>query len=152
MSSMFHTRQNPNHLLVCVCVCVSHPGSKGYPPLHRFTFPLPLRPLSILPKAGGSRVCSWREPTKLQVQTRISKEDALSTYLQPELLTTLSNLLGLIPWFFMLPPPNPARPQKLRRRFDRCNLVTTMLNFSSDRTHAPFRSLAFLPIVAIESN
>ena len=31
--------------------------------------------------AGGSRVCYWREPTKLQVQTRISKEDALSTYL-----------------------------------------------------------------------
>ena len=31
--------------------------------------------------AVGSRVCSWREPTKLQVQTRISKKDALSTYL-----------------------------------------------------------------------
>ena len=56
-------------------------------------------------QAGGSRVCSWREPTKLQVQTRISKEDALSTYLQPELLTTLSHLLCLIPWFFMLPTP-----------------------------------------------
>ena len=76
--------------------CVCPPLDKGFPST------TPIRQ----GQAGGSRVCSWREPTKLQVQTRISKEDALSTYLQPELLTTLSNLLCLIPWFFMLSPPN----------------------------------------------
>ena len=86
---------------VCVCVCVSTPGQ-------RVSF-------DHSNQAGGSRVCSWREPTKLQVQTRISKEDALSTYLQPELLTTLSNLLGLFPWFFMIPSPKPFLPQQLRR-------------------------------------
>ena len=81
-----------------VCVCVSTPGQRvSFDQLQ-----------SGRGTAGGSRVCSWREPTKLQVQTRISKEDALSTYLQPELLTTLSNLLCLIPWFFMLPTPKPG--------------------------------------------
>ena len=78
----------------CVCVCVSNPGQRVF---HHHSF--------HFTRAGGSRVCSWREPTKLQVQTRISKEDALSTYLQPELLTTLSHLLCLIPWFFMIPNP-----------------------------------------------
>ena len=76
-----------------VDVCVCPPLDKGFS-----TF-------TTDSQAGGSRVCSWREPAKLQVQTRISKEDALSTYLQPELLTTLSNLLGLFPWFFMIPSP-----------------------------------------------
>ena len=94
-----------------VCVCV-HPWTKGFVPLFHWS---PLPPFSST--AGGSRVCSWREPTKLQVQTRISKEDALSTYLQPELLTTLSNLLCLIPWFFMLPTPKPfVPPQTCSRR------------------------------------
>ena len=83
---------------VGVCVCVSTPVPKGFHLTVAFRISF---------SAGGSRVCSWREPTKLQIQTRISKEDALSTYLQPELLTTLSNLLCLIPWFFMLPPPKP---------------------------------------------
>ena len=84
-------------------VCV-HPWTKGFPPplLPRFSTTF----FNHLLQAGGSRVCSWREPTKLQVQTRISKEDALSTYLQPELLITLFNWLCLIPWFFMLAPPN----------------------------------------------
>ena len=35
--------------------------------------------------------------------------------------------------------PKPTFPQQLRRRFDCCRLATTMFNFSSDRTHAPFR-------------
>ena len=89
---------------VCVCVCVSNPGQRVF---HHHSF--------HFTQAGGSRVCSWREPTKLQVQTRISKEDALSTYLPPELLTTLSNLLGLFPWFFMIPSPKPFLPQQPRR-------------------------------------
>ena len=48
-------------------------------------------------------------------------------------------------------PHKPTLPQQLHRRFDRCRLVTTMLNYSSDRTHAPFRSLTFLLSVVIES-
>ena len=46
--------------------------------------------------------------------------------------------------------PKPTRPQQLHRRFDCCRLVTTMFNFSSDRTQAPFRFLAFLLNVGIE--
>ena len=55
-----------------VCVCVCHPPSPGVCLVFKFHF-----------RAGGSRVCSWRESTKLQVQTRISRGDALSTYLRP---------------------------------------------------------------------
>ena len=69
-----------------VCVCVCHA--------------LFLRVLRVLgfAKAGGSRACSWREPTKLQVQTRISKEDALSTYL-PSTVAHAVYFSGLLPWF-----------------------------------------------------
>ena len=123
-----------------MCVCVA-PCFQG--------FLLNLHPTT----AGGSRVCSWREPTKLQVQTRISKEDALSTYLQPELLTTLSNLLRLIPWLFMLPPLNRFSTAAFSRLYRAASRASeTMFNISSDRTHSPFRSLTFLPNVAIESN
>ena len=137
-------------LLREVCVCVSHPGSKGFPPVHLSTT---AETVSIFQfsQAGGSRVCSWREPTKLQVQTRISKEDALSTYLQPELLTTLSNLLCLIPWFFMLPTPKPfVTAPNVQIDFEAFS--TTVLNNTVLPTYAPFRSLTLLPIVAIESN
>ena len=74
-----HRNQISTHNLKCVCVCV-HPWTKGFPP------PLFSPFFHHFQRAGGSRVCSWREPTKLQVQTRISKEDALSTYLR-QLLT-----------------------------------------------------------------
>ena len=96
---LWNQRESPK-VRVCVCVCVSNPGQRVF---HHHSF--------HFTQAGGSRVCSWREPTKLQVQTRISKEDALSTYLPPQLLTKLSNLLGLFPWFFMIPSPKPVPPQ-----------------------------------------
>ena len=51
---------------------------------------------------------------------------------------------------FTILSPKPARPQQLRRQFDCRRLVTTMFNLSSDWTHAPFRSLAFLLNVGIE--
>ena len=57
----------------CACVCPT-PFQGAVTNLFRLF-------LFTCTAAGGSRVCSWREPTKLQVQTRISKEDALSTYL-----------------------------------------------------------------------
>ena len=50
--------------------------------------------------AGGSRACSWREPTKLQVQTRISKEGALSTYLLSFSQAVTPFFRGLLPWWF----------------------------------------------------
>ena len=47
-------------------------------PSHHLSHP---RILSSYSNAGRSRACSWHEPSKLQVQTRISRGDALSTYL-----------------------------------------------------------------------
>ena len=77
-------------------VCV-HPWTKGFVPLFHWS---PLPPFSSI--AGGSRVCSWREPTKLQVQTRISKEDALSTYLRLTFNQAVPILPFLIPWWFTI--------------------------------------------------
>ena len=52
------------------------------------------------------------------------------------------------PWFFMPPPPKQVS-------FSSCTAdLTTMLNLSSARTHAPFCSLTFLPnvILALTEN
>ena len=122
-------------------MCVSTPGQRVF--YHH------------LSQAGGSRVCSWREPTKLQVQTRISKEDALSTYLQPELLTTLSHLLCLIPWFFMLPTPKQVSYRfvlqlgRADRSFSRLDqqLVEAPTSLSDS---SPYSSITFLPSVGTE--
>ena len=64
-----------------------------------------------------------------------------------ELLTTLSNWLCLIPWFFMLSPPNLLVPSSCAADLFAAAFVTTMLNLSSARTYAPFCSLTFLPNV-----
>ena len=75
-----------------VCVCVCH--TLFLRVLQRFS--------QLFMSAGGSRVCSWREPTKLQVQTRISKEDALSTYLRLTFNQAVPILPFLIPWWFTI--------------------------------------------------
>ena len=64
-----------------------------------------------------------------------------------ELLTTLSNWLCLIPWFFMLSPPNLLVPSSCAADLLAAAFVTTMLNLSNARTYAPFCSLTFLPNV-----
>ena len=127
-------------------MCVSNPGQRVF---HHHSFHFTW--------AGGSRVCSWREPTKLQVQTRISKEDALSTYLQPELLTTLSHLLCLIPWFFTILPPNALVPSscaagliaQLCSRVFRVRLET-MFNHTVSADFSTLRFFAILPIREFE--
>ena len=70
-----------------------------------------------------------------------------------ELLNTLSNVLFLFPWFFMLPTPQTIFFQPLSALciFSRlCSASETMFNTSSHRTLSPCCSIAFLPIVAIE--
>ena len=127
-----HTRD----FLVCSsCVCV-HPWTKGF-----------LRP----PQSGRGRqgatesLHGCRQRSSMQL-TRISRLITV-TYLPQQLLTTLSNWLCLFPWFFMLSPPNILVPSSCAADLFAAAFVTTMLNLSSARTHAPFCSLTFLPNV-----
>ena len=76
---------------VCVCVCVSTPVSKG----STLQFPLFTQ--------GRVAFLSYH------TQRSCGQEGEAGTdhpCVPAELLTTLSNLLCLIPWLFMLPPPN----------------------------------------------
>ena len=83
-----------------------------------------------------------------------STERRLGVYLQLKPLTTLSNLLGLFPWFFMIL----SLKQVSHRTFQQlahcisAARVKHLLNNTSHRTLSPCRSLTFLPNVAIESN
>ena len=53
----------------------------------------------------------------------------------------------------MLPPLNRFSTAAFSRLYRAASRASeTMFNISSDRTHSPFRSLTFLPNVAIESN
>ena len=136
------------HFNLCVRVCVSHPGSKGFPRSHLSTT---TEAGSIFPLMQGATesLHGCRQRSSMQL-TRISRLITV-TYLQPKPLTTLSNLLGLFPF----PPPKPFPPQQ------RCSLsrfVTAVkgnnhcsntYNFSD---FSPYCSTAFLPNVAIESN
>ena len=77
---------------MCLCVCQ---------PLFQRVLPV----ISQLDHQGGredlqssAQRSSLQDPRKRKLIT--------SVYLLPELLTTLSNLPCLFPWFFMLPPPN----------------------------------------------
>ena len=84
---------------VCpMCVCVSSPVSKGL--FHH-----------VIPQ-GRVAFLSYH------TQRSCGQEGEAGTdhpCVPAELLTTLSNLLCLIPWFFMLPPPNPFPPQTCSR-------------------------------------
>ena len=79
-----------------MCVCVSHPVPKGSTSRgHR----------PIVDTCANEAVPRWG-----------MRRLITSVYLQPELLTTLSNLLCLFPLFFMLPHPKnrfPAAVQPL---------------------------------------
>ena len=60
-------------------LCVSHPGSKGFPPCHLFTFP---------PPAGGMAAVSLAMPTKLW--DSVGRECGRTfLYLRPKLFSTL---------------------------------------------------------------
>ena len=102
------------HMWLLMCVCVSHPGSKGFPrsclsttntacftPSTDARVPTARTVFQQGGKASSDEPC----PTKLR-RWRGSEWRRPFVYLQPKLLTMLSNLLCLIPWFFMLPPPN----------------------------------------------
>ena len=58
------------------------------------------------------------------------------------------------PWFFMPPPPKQVSFSSCAADLIAAAFVTTMLNLSSARTHAPFCSLTFLPnvILALTEN
>ena len=59
-----------------------------------------------------------------------------------QLLHKLSNLIGLLSWSFMLPPPN--RFPSVLQPLPLALVVKLVLNNTFLRTHAPFRSFTFL--------
>ena len=103
-------------------LCVSPPVPKGSTP------PFPPPPFH---KAGGSRVCSWREPTKLQVQTRISKEDALSTYL-PTTVAHAVHSFGLIHGFSCDPSPKQVSHSRLSAAVRRSSAAVASLQMRTN--------------------
>ena len=119
-----------------VCVCVSHPVSKGFPITPTFHT-----------SRGMERTCE--APSNEAPHMILGyRQGRLPTYLRQTLIKLFHS--RFVCMVVHDTSPKHTRPQQLRRRSDCCRFVTTMLTFSSDRTHAPFRSLTFLPIVAIE--
>ena len=75
-----------------VCVCVSHPGQRVFHH-HPSTSRGPAADKQTL--ANKAMLARWmRSETSDRVPAK-------------KLLTTLSNLIGLLPWCFMFSPPNP---------------------------------------------
>ena len=105
--------------VVYVCVCVN-PWTKGSPLLTFSFFPPVFHPERNFHQQGATEsLHGCRQRSSMQL-TRISRLITV-TYLPQQPLTTLSNLPGLFPWSFMLPPRNrfpSADLQQLSRRFE----------------------------------
>ena len=89
-------------LQVEVCVCVSTPGQRVFHHHSFHAFQLPWTTTLYGQGATGS-LHSCRQRSSMQM-TRMQGL-IIPVYLPPQLLTTLSNLPGLFPWFFMIPSP-----------------------------------------------
>ena len=90
--SMVKKREGKRCGCGCVYVCVCPPLDKGFP--------------STTPIRQGGREDLQSSAQRSSLQDPRKRKLITSVYLLPELLTTLSNLPCLFPWFFMLPPPN----------------------------------------------
>ena len=85
----------PASVGVCVCVC---------PPLDKGSSTTTLSMLfNYLGQGATESLHGCRQRSSMQL-TRISRLITV-TYLPQQPLTTLSNLPGLFPWFFMIPSP-----------------------------------------------
>ena len=91
-----------------VCVCVCPPLDKGFSTATPSTVFQP--PFSTTFYRQGGREDLQSSAQRRSLQDPRKRKLITSVYLLPELLTTLSNLLCLIPWFFMLPTPKPIFP------------------------------------------
>ena len=91
-----------------VCVCVCPPLDKGFSTATPSTVFQP--PFSTTFYRQGGREDLQSSAQRSSLQDPRKRKLITSVYLLPELLTTLSNLLCLIPWFFMLPTPKPIFP------------------------------------------
>ena len=93
-SHVFARTHAYSHLrvFICVLVCVSHPGSKGFSP--------PSPPFPPFPQAGGDRVTAWLSPTKLHAVD----QDAGTDHPRVPALLTFAHAVqsfGLFSWCFM---------------------------------------------------
>ena len=128
--------------VVCVCVCVSPPGSKGFPTFTTF------------PQAGECGVIVGPHSTKLP-QSRDTESDQLGVPARTVEHAVQSD--RFVSWSFHVSSPKPifmqlcSSPHRLYRSTLR-PLGNNVQPYGFLRTYAPFRSLTFLPNVAIESN
>ena len=90
--------------------------------------------------AGGMAAVSLAMPTKLWDSA--GRECGRTfLYLQPELFFTRSNVIGLLSWFFMLPPPNRfSRRCAVASTCACCNTFVKQY-FSADSCAFPFLHL-----------
>ena len=135
---------------VWVCVCVSHPGSKGFPP---FLLSSTTEAVSIFPLMQGARRLI-SHPCQRSYGNQLEESwDAGSCTCQ-ELLLTLSTHLVCFHGVSCLPSLKQVSHRTVQQ-LEPCTFtarVKLLLNNTSHRTLSPCCSITFLPNVAIESN